>query len=258
MAALAQLRKQAKEMGLAPSVIRGAETSEELQAEIDNFSNKATNGSSTKKSSARVVKKAVVKKKSGSKSTTAKKSASKTKTATKKSSAVKSKPAAKKSAAKRQTSRKTTTTRATAEISGRHTLDDVDYSYTEGWNAREGSAPDRIIKALKKFRGNRDKVYDHLESDVWDFVGKKMANGSKRTKADALAMLAYRISRTAWDFAVRTEQHNPSQERVQYGTGGTGQGIWKSKASKARAKTAAAKKRGASKKSGAKRKTARR
>jgi hypothetical protein len=258
MASLAQLRKQAKEMGIAPSVIRGAETSEELQAEIDNFS-KPSNGSGTKKSGTRVVKKAVAKKKSGKK-TAAKKSS--TKTASKKSS-VKSKPAAKKSAAKRSTARKTTTRKAsvTDENSGRNTLDGVDFGFTDGWNARDGSAPDRIIKALKRFKGNRGKVYDYLEGDVWDFVGKKKANGEKRTKAEALEMLAYRISRTAWDFAVRTGQHNPAQERVQYGTGGTGQGIWKSKASKARARKTGSKKtatkRGAAKKNTA-RKTARR
>ena len=40
-------------------------------------------------------------------------------------------------------------------------------------------------------------------------------------------MLRYRISRTAFDFAVRTGQHEPSDNRVEYGTGGTGNGTFK-------------------------------
>jgi uncharacterized low-complexity protein len=40
-------------------------------------------------------------------------------------------------------------------------------------------------------------------------------------------MLRYRISRTLFDFAVQTGQHEVAKNRVQYGTGGTGQGVWK-------------------------------
>ena len=110
---------------------------------------------------------------------------------------------------------------------GRNTLDGVDYTLTDGWNAREGSAPDKIVKALRKFRGNRTKVFEARKSDVWFYVGKKKANGTKRTKADAEAMLKYRISRTAWDLAMRTGQHKSSSNRVEYGTGGTGNGTFK-------------------------------
>jgi hypothetical protein len=137
----------------------------------------------------------------------------------------------------------------------------VEYGDFEGWNPRAGSAPDRIIKALKKFRGDRAKVFDFLAPDVWDFVGKTKRNGDKRTKAEALDMLAYRISRTAWDFAMRTKQHDAADNRVKYGTGGTGQGVWKpAKARKAGSarKAAPARKTRTARKSAVKTRTAQR
>jgi hypothetical protein len=225
VASLAQLRKNAKELGLAPGVIRGAETVEELQAEIDNF-NGVTKAVVRKKSTRTTARKKVAVKKA-----TARKTVSKSRPAVKKSTTGKAKrsTAAKTVAPKATTRKKTTRKVATSRNSdsGRNMLDGVDYGNDEGWNARPDSAPDRIIKALKRYRGNRAKVYDLLEPNVWDFVGRKKANGEKRTKAEALDMLAYRISRTAWDFAMRTGQHSKSENRVQYGTGGTGSGAWK-------------------------------
>ena len=106
-------------------------------------------------------------------------------------------------------------------------LSRINYSKTDGWNPREGSAPDRIVKALKKFKGDREKVFQHLKSDVWDFVGKQKRNGDKRTKDEALEMLNYRIARTDWQFGIATGQHEVATDRVEYGTGGTGQGTFK-------------------------------
>ena len=52
-------------------------------------------------------------------------------------------------------------------------------------------------------------------------------------------MLAYRIARTAWDFALKTGQHEKAENRVEYGTGGTGAGVWKpAKKATAKARTA--------------------
>lgn len=235
MATLAELRKLAKEEGIEPKVIKSASSSTELQKIIDAH----LKGGSTTATKKRVVKKksAVAKKKSGN-SKTAKKTSTK-KTTAKKSGNVK----------------KSTTTKSNGYVAkgGRNTLDGVDYTETEGWNPREGSAPDRIVKALRRFKGNRSKVFDFLASDVWDFVGKKMADGSKRSKPDAEAMLRYRISRTAWDFALRTGQHEAAANRVEYGTGGTGEGVFKRRKSGS-AKKATAKK--SSKKSGTKKSTA--
>lgn len=208
MATLAVLRKQAKAKGIPASEIKAATTASALAEVIKTFGKPAKKSGAVKKSAA-------VKKSSGRKSAPAK---SKRTTGT----------------AKRPTAAKSN---GYVAKGGRNVLDSVDYNETDGWNARPGSAPDRIVKALKKFRGNRDKVFDFLADDIWDFVGKKMRDGSKRTKADAEKMLRYRIARTEWDFAMRTGQHSKATNRVEYGTGGTGEGTFK-RAKSAKSKTA--------------------
>lgn len=232
MAKLADLRKTAKGMGIAPGMIRACNTAEELQAVIRGFGG----GDDAPAPNAKPRKKSAVKKASAVKKSAAKKSGNS------KSASKKSAPAATKSAksgkAKRPTTQKASNTDGP---SGRNMLNGVDFSETDGWNPRDGSPPDRIIKALRRFKGNRSKVFDFLVDDIWDFVGKKKADGTKRNKAEAEHMLKYRISRTAFDFAVRTEQHEPSDNRVTYGTGGTGEGIFKRKG-KGNSKPAATKK----------------
>jgi hypothetical protein len=212
MAKLAQLRKQAQKLGMPASDIRNARTAEDLEQAIADFEG---NGSSTPAKKRAVVKKAVAKKSAG-----------------------KSAPAKPKATAKRPTTAKA---KASNGNGGRNVLGTIDWNNSDGWNARSGSAPDRIVKALRKFKGDRAKTFDFLSDDMWDFVGKKMRDGSKRTKADAEAMLRYRIARTAWDFAMQTGQHEKSENRATYGTAGTGSGAYKAtksprKASKATAK----------------------
>lgn len=226
MAKLAELRKKAKDMGIAAAVIRRATTASELQSVIDDH------GSHDRPRKKGAVKKAAVKK------------------AVRKSSAAKKSPARKASGnsgrkastpAKSKGKAKRSSASSYEPKGGRNLLSKVNFSKTDGWNPREGSAPDRIVKALKRFKGDRTKVFDHLKGDVWDFVQKTKSNGEKRTKADALEMLRYRISRTAWDFAMRTGQHEAADNRVEYGTGGTGNGNFKP----AKAKKSSAKKSGA-------------
>lgn len=211
MAKLAELRKQAKGLGISAAILRGATTSAELQKAIADHN---SGGKPRKKSKAvkkaavrKPVRKAAAVKKSGRKASTPAKSA-------------------------RATKAKRSSNSSREPKGGRNLLNKVNYSKTDGWNPREDSAPDRIIKALKRFKGDRAKVFTHLKGDIWDFVNKRKADGTKRTKADAEAMLKYRISRTAFDFAIRTGQHEPSDNRVEYGTGGTGQGTFKPAGSK--------------------------
>lgn len=237
MATLAQKRKEAKEAGIPATAIKSANTVEQLETVIRAFgaSTDDGNGDAPKPRKKSAVKQAV--KKSVTKP--AKKSTRKvTKSASSKTEPAKSR----KSGA--QAKRPSTAKKNDAD-SGRNMLNGVDYSETDGWNARDGSAPDRIIKALKKSKGNRAKVYDLLAGDVWDFVGKKFRNGEKRSKSDALEMLKYRISRTAWDFARATGQHDPSENRVEYGTGGTGTGAWKPAKKKTATKTVSKKQQAA-------------
>lgn len=243
MAGLATLRKEAKELGIPKSDILGASSAAELQKVIANFK---TEDEAPKRP---VKKSAVAKKKTA------------TKTAAAKKTAAKSKPAAKSKTgnAKRKTTGsgtngKTKATKTSGYVAkgARNLLDSVDFTQDEGWNARENSAPARIIKALRKARGNRDKAFDALVPDVWDFVGKKMRNGSKRPlksgEGNAHGMLRYRISRTAWDFALRTGQHEKAGNRVEYGTGGTGQGVWKPAKKSSGSKTKATAKKKTSRK----------
>lgn len=240
MASLALLRKKAKEAGVAAAVIRRASTAEELQSIIEDHDG------------GEITRKPVAKKKGA---TVAKK-----KSATKKSATtreVKPKPAVTTSRKKSgKAKRSATGTNGYVAKGGRNLLDSVDFSETNGWNAREGSAPSRIIAALKKARGNREKAFEILKGDIWDFVGKKMADGSKRSKQSAEAMLRYRISRTLWDFAMRTGQHEKAANRVEYGTGGTGTGAYKPARKAARkVATKSASKKSASKKSASKKAT---
>lgn len=219
MAKLSELRKQAKDMGIAAAVIRRATTASELQSVIDDH---GSHGKPRKKGAVKkAVKKAVAKGKGNS---------VKTKTTAKKSGRKASTPAKSRGAKAKRSSNSS----GYVPKGGRNLLNKINFSKSDGWNPREGSAPDRIIRSLKRFKGDRTKVFNHLKADVWDFVGKRKANGEKRTKAEAEKMLKYRIARTAWDFAMRTGQHEVAENRVEYGTGGTGAGTWKPAKSKAK------------------------
>jgi hypothetical protein len=200
---IAELRKQAKELGIAPSVIRDAKSSSELKEIIASESGGSKKKNSGKKSGVQVV----AKKKSGKKS--------KTKTADKKTAKSKSTKAAPAPTAtktkKTAKSKKAGNKKAQAGGNGgKHTLGDVDYSENDDWNPREGSGPDRIVRLLRKFKGNRTKVREYIVSKglLWEFVEKKNSAGVKRSKA-------------AWDFAVKTGQHKASNKRAEYGTAGT-------------------------------------
>jgi len=192
---LGQLRQFAKSLDIPVGDIRGA-SSEELQALIS----EKLNGGGTK-APARKTRTAP---------------ARKTTVARKTAASAKSKPAAKSTTGKAKRS-----TSGTGNGSGRHLLVDVDYNQTENWNAREGSAPDLIVKALRRFKGNRAKVFDALVPKIGTFVNPKDSQGRKRSKENAEEMLRYRISRTAWDFAMKTGQHEKSTDRVEYGSNAT-------------------------------------
>lgn len=232
---LAKLREQAKRLGITASQIRSADR-DELEGLIEDA-----------QAPRKPRKKAVAKKSTRTatrRTTTARKPAGR-KPARK--SATKSVPAkSARGTAKRQTTRRAAT-KATGNSNGykakggRNLLDGVDYSETEGWNPRPGTAPDRIVKALRKFRGNREKVFDFLVDDIGDFVKPKKSDGSAWVKGDGpgtrKGMLRYRISRTAWQFALATGQHETASNRVEYGTGGTGTGTFKRAKSRTKAST---------------------
>jgi hypothetical protein len=108
---------------------------------------------------------------------------------------------------------------------GRNLLGSINWSKTEGWNPRPDSAVDIMFEALKYFKGDRDKTYDYLVetypgNDLFEygFVGKTKvrSGGARRTKKEIEDYLRYRIARTAWDFALKTGQHQKSENRKGY------------------------------------------
>jgi hypothetical protein len=166
------------------------------------------------------------------------------------------KSAAKKPAPKKAPAAKTAKRPASGD-GGRNMIEGVDYNQTEGWNPRPGSPVDLIFRALKKARGNIDKTVDALTPDIRTFVRLRKENGEKRSKADQVAFLRWRVQRTKFDFVTKTGQHAPSANRVKYGEGGSGTGAFKRKSdkpAKAPAKRKPAAKKPAAKKPAAKRK----
>lgn len=134
---------------------------------------------------------------------------------------------------------------------GRAAIGKIDWSAeSDDWNPRKGGPTEKMFRALKKAKGDVDKAYEALKSDLFDFVGKSKRDGTKRTKPEAQAMLRYRLNRTKFEFAVRTGQHNVATNRVEYGTGDYAKPkkTRKTKPAKSSKKTAA-KKRGKTKKS---------
>jgi hypothetical protein len=200
MATIGQLRKKAREIGVDGTAIRKAKTADELQALIMDAVMNGTSGGSTTQVSQTT--RPARKQKTAARKPVRRSSAK---------SAVKSKPAAQSA-----TTGKAKRTTSDDEDRGRNELVGIDFKKTAGWNAREGSAPDVIIQALRHFKGDRAQVFAELKKDIWDYVGKKMRDGSKRTMASAEEMLRYRISRTAWDFAMKTGQHQASTNRKEY------------------------------------------
>lgn len=185
------------------------------RAALEDFISGGGNGKGTRKAVKKVVKKAVAKKR------IAKRTPSKR-------TPVKRTPA--KAAPKRSTKAapKRTTKASRNSDSGRMTIGKVDYSIeSEDWQPRAKSPVLVIWKDLKASRDNVDRAFDILlpkvkggpETDGKPLVHAKKNDGTRRSAAEIEAMLRYRINRTRFEYAVRTGQHESSQNRVEYGTG---------------------------------------
>lgn len=193
-----KLKKQAVKLGMARDTAMKAE-----RKELEDFiaGTKAPEKKAPAKKAVVAKKKAVVKKATG------RKQVRKTPTATRS--------AAKKTAAKRAPAKANSN-----GDSGRVAIGEIDWTVeSDDWNPREGSAVQRLFKALKRAKGNVDKAYDALEADMYDFVGKTMRDGTRRDKASARNMLRYRLNRTKYDYAKATGQHASATNRAEYGTG---------------------------------------
>lgn len=175
-----------------------------------------------------------------SKKKTAKKKAGSKKTKTEKPKVEKAKKTGSKSKAKKSADKPKP---KTDDEAGRNQISTLDWQIeSEDWNPRSGGATERMFKALKKAKGSVDKAFDALVDDLYDFVGKKKQTGEKRTKAEAEAMLRYRLNRTKYEFATKTGQHESATNRIEYGSGSKAKSKPKPKAEKPKAKAGSKKK----------------
>jgi hypothetical protein len=256
-ASLQDLKDRARELGVPGSLIRSnLHDRDQLQSIIDSFEK----GKEGAKKMAKPVAKAKAKAKAGRPSSRAPRKAAVATPVKRGRGRPKGSVNKKRST---PVAAKKTPTRKVRSVSngdaGRNILGKLKFSNRDGWNPREGSATDEIFKALVKTKGDRHAAYDLLKGRVSSIIPKKKRGGGTRDKAEQLEMLMYRIHRTLFDFAVQTGQHEKSENRVEYGTGGTGRNGSRSKpaarkaVSKAKAKPAVKRGRPASAKAGAKR-----
>jgi hypothetical protein len=195
---LVKLKKRAKKAGMDAATARSA-TREQLESFL-------SNGTSTKKKNKKAVKKATSKK-------------------------TNSKPAS----SKKKSSKPKASSNGSGDA-GRLAVGKIDYTVEhDDWKPRKGSPVDIIFRALKKRRDNIEKVYDDLKGRYKEFSTPTKPDGTKRTKAEMLANLRYRINRTRFEFAVRTGQHEAATNRVKYGTGAYAKENKKARAAEKRA-----------------------
>lgn len=247
-----QLRATAKTLGIEGYK---AMSLDELKSAISKAKKPGTGKTAGSKNGATSGRKSAVTKTASK--TAAKKSAGKKSSAgTSRKTAQKSAPA-KSSTAKRPTapSRKVTTAKASSGA-GRVAIDNTSIDWTaESRIGQSGGNRQVIMKALRQKKGNVEKVYALL-ADKAQSMYAKTEDGRKRTKADALTLLRWHISRVKFDFVKDTGQHNgATRSAVKGSTGKTASQKAASKtatAKRAPAKTASAKKSAAKKPTGRK------
>jgi hypothetical protein len=170
---------------------------------------KSSNGNGRKSAPAKSAAKKSAPAKSSGKSAPAKKSAASKSTASK--GTAKSAPAksAKSGTAKRPTAggAKVTTPKSSSGA-GRVSIDKANVDWkAETRIGQSGGNRETIMKAVRKFNGNVEKVYNAL-ADKAQAMYPKTQDGRKRSKADAQTLLRWHISRVIFDFVKDTGQHN--------------------------------------------------
>ena len=71
------------------------------------------------------------------------------------------------------------------------------------------------MKALRKHRGNYNKVYDALKGQARKMFPKSSKTGERYTADKSRSQLRWYIGRTAFDFVTATGQHQKSTNRKQ-------------------------------------------
>lgn len=185
-----------------------------------------------RKSAAKTADKPKPTKKSASKTTARKTSAKSAPASSAKKSGTAKRPAS--GAGQSKTKVRATTAKANGAV-GRMAIDNesIDWKAESSVGNDPKSNRGIIMKHLRQFKGNVEKVYGKL-ADNAQAMYPKTAEGRKRGKADAQALLRWHISRVKFDFVKDTGQH----ESVKRSKGAKPASAAKSPAkSKANAKT---------------------
>ena len=147
---------------------------------------------------------------------------------------------------------KTRTRAAAKQATGRVNIDNKSIDWKAESNVGTTGKRKDVMDALRKYKGDKAKVYAALEGNA-----KKYYPG--KPVAEARKMLVWLIGRVAYDFVFKTGQHEPGQ-RAAYGTSEAAQDIRRREqreaARKAQEKAARAAKRAGGSPSRAKVKTA--
>lgn len=95
---------------------------------------------------------------------------------------------------------------------GRNTIDNSQIDWQAEWAGGKTGNRAIVLKSLRKFKGNKDKVFNALQPNAQAMFPKD-DNGKKRSKASAEALLRWTIGRVAFDFTTGTGQHKVSTNR---------------------------------------------
>ena len=139
---------------------------------------------------------------------------------TRKSASAKKTPAAKSPArgeAKRSSSggstRKSVTPASSNGKPGRNLIDRKQIDWTLDWAGGTKGNRGIIFKALRKHRGNYEKVYAALKADARKMFPKNTKTGERYSADKSRAQLKWYIGRTAFDYVTATKQHQKSTNR---------------------------------------------
>lgn len=119
---------------------------------------------------------------------------------------------------------------AKATAAGRNLIDNSQIDWQAEWSGGQSGNRQTIIKAVRRFKGDTTKVFNHLADQAQAMFPKNEITNAKRTKAEAQAQLRWMISRVKLDFVKATGQHESSTNRAGYGESDNEQAIARRKA----------------------------
>lgn len=218
-----QLRAQAKDMGIDGYRRMSLE---ELRKAVGSGGSRRKSGNSTgpkRKSAAAITRATGAKRKTGTTAPAAKSTRGKAKrpsTAGRKRGPGRPKGSTTKTqrgTSTRKQTRSTPRVSAKADAPGRNPIDGKSVDWSQLWGGGKTGNRGEIFKLLRKYKGNKQKVFDALSDRVLKMYPRNKRTGERYTKADALKLLRWHIGRIAFDYVMATGQHEISENRAAYG-----------------------------------------